>query len=554
MQRFSACFIVLAFYLSTSTALSAPPNQVDRASLESEAGRNDSALTLLDNWLATHPDDQRALILRADAHIYLRHFSQAKKDIDRALSLNPKSAPAHTAYARYLAASGRPQLAVQECDLALKADPKYINAIAERGRVCTTFNRPEQAIKEYNRALSLDPTNQVALHYRGRHYTSYGKYALAQNDFDRLLKMKTKNPTILFDAAYNLNKCKKYKRAIKIADQAIAINPYFAALYSAKAVAYYLTKDIDNALKTIETGLTRVANNASLHFNRGCLLGELGRDDEAMKEYKQAIRLDHRFSKAHNNLGNLYKKRGMLQEATREFDLSIAFKPDHTLAYRNRAEVSLQSGDFEGAIFDVAQADNFSLQKLGSGKTAEALRSSYKELARQYDRLIEKAPHSFDLIYNRAICHLTFGNNELALADFERFLKEKNWSGTASIHATIYGSLAARLSGRRDKATLLLKELESRSLERGWPYPMVEYLMGRTSLQALSNYGVPRDGKMTMRCVVGLNQYASGDTESAVKSLNSALELARQNADEHYLCVMKLDELAGRRPLSAKPK
>ena len=53
------------------------------------------------------------------------------------------------------------------------------------------------------------------------------------------------------------------------------------------------------------------------HFNLGVLLEELGRRDEAVLAYRQAILRDPDFADAHCNLGLLLESVGSRQEAVR---------------------------------------------------------------------------------------------------------------------------------------------------------------------------------------------------------------------------------------------
>ena len=50
--------------------------------------------------------------------------------------------------------------------------------------------------------------------------------------------------------------------------------------------------------------------------------------DEAIAEYREAIRLKPDFAEAHNNLGNALQAKGKLDEAIAEYREAIRLKPD----------------------------------------------------------------------------------------------------------------------------------------------------------------------------------------------------------------------------------
>jgi len=67
----------------------------------------------------------------------------------------------------------------------------------------------------------------------------------------------------------------------------------------------------------------------------GAALKELGRLDEAIACYNQAIALKPDFAEAHSNLGNVLKELGRLDEALTSYNQAIALKPDFAEVYIN---------------------------------------------------------------------------------------------------------------------------------------------------------------------------------------------------------------------------
>ena len=101
----------------------------------------------------------------ADAHIsvssiYLTYdfdWPAAKKEIERALELNPNSASAHQSYAEYLVVAGRTGDAVAEGKRARDLDPlsSYVNR--DLGRYLYYDRRYDDAVKQLQQTLEFDP-------------------------------------------------------------------------------------------------------------------------------------------------------------------------------------------------------------------------------------------------------------------------------------------------------------------------------------------------------------------------------------------------------------
>jgi Flp pilus assembly protein TadD len=51
------------------------------------------------------------------------------------------------------------------------------------------------------------------------------------------------------------------------------------------------------------------------------------RDDEAIRQYEEAISLNPNFPAAHNNLGKLFWKQGRLREACDQFREAVRLRP-----------------------------------------------------------------------------------------------------------------------------------------------------------------------------------------------------------------------------------
>jgi Flp pilus assembly protein TadD len=59
--------------------------------------------------------------------------------------------------------------------------------------------------------------------------------------------------------------------------------------------------------------------------------------NEAVREYKEAIRLKPDFAEAHSNLGVAYKELGDFDSAIREYRIAIRLKPGFQQAHSNLA-------------------------------------------------------------------------------------------------------------------------------------------------------------------------------------------------------------------------
>jgi Flp pilus assembly protein TadD len=59
--------------------------------------------------------------------------------------------------------------------------------------------------------------------------------------------------------------------------------------------------------------------DAKAHYNLAAVLADMDRGDEAIAEYREAVRLNEDYPEAHNNLGIELAKNGLFAEALVHF-------------------------------------------------------------------------------------------------------------------------------------------------------------------------------------------------------------------------------------------
>jgi tetratricopeptide (TPR) repeat protein len=135
---------------------------------------------------------------------------------------------------------------------------------------------------------------------------------------------------------------------------------------------------------------------ALVHNKLGDAYSNKGRTDEAIEEFKEAIRLQPYFEMAHNNLGLAYRKQGRIDEAIEEFKLALKLKPDNPKAHNNLGVVYFKQSRIEEAIEEFKEAlrlnpdhakahDNLGAAYRNQGRIEEAIEEHKKAIILQPD-------------------------------------------------------------------------------------------------------------------------------------------------------------------------
>ena len=92
------------------------------------------------------------------------------------------------------------------------------------------------------------------------------------------------------------------------------------------------------------------SNNLTLWNLAGVSAVQLGRLDQAVLAFRNAININPNSADAHNNLGNVFIDQGKPEEAIKAFDEALTIKPDYAEAYYNKGNALQDQGMFEEAL------------------------------------------------------------------------------------------------------------------------------------------------------------------------------------------------------------
>jgi len=201
--------------------------------------------------------------------------------------------------------------------------------------------------------------------------------------------------------------------------------------------------------------------NERAHINLGNALDGEGRSEDAVAEFREAIRLKPDYAEAHSNLGNaLAKLPGRLSEATSELELALRLKPDFAKAHNTLGSVLTRTpGGLDGAVVqfedalqlrpDYADAEN----NLGNALVAEG---RFAEAIGPLEAALRLNPDSAEAHSNLGNCLARLpGRLDEAIAQYGQALRLR--PGYANAHNNL-GSALAREGGRINEAVAQFQE------------------------------------------------------------------------------------------------
>jgi lipoprotein NlpI len=133
-------------------------------------------------------DDEIKAVAHANRGMLMAHtiFKETAKDeLDTAIKLNPKLAPAYYNRALLANATGDPEAAVADYSKAISLVPTMAEAYINRGIIYATSGRSELALADFNKAIELEPGSADLYENRGHLLQDMGRSAGAEADFAR---------------------------------------------------------------------------------------------------------------------------------------------------------------------------------------------------------------------------------------------------------------------------------------------------------------------------------------------------------------------------------
>jgi predicted O-linked N-acetylglucosamine transferase (SPINDLY family) len=199
------------------------------------------------------------------------------------------------------------------------------------------------------------------------------------------------NPSPRFDEALALHKAGRLAEAEALYREVLASEPGHAEALHFLGLAAYQKGRSEEAAELIGRAIA-LAATSQMHTNRGAALQSLGRTDEAIASYRQAVALDPGFADPHYNLGLLYHSLGRHDEAAACFEKVLALSSGHADAFNNLGAALRDMGRPEDAIACYRRAvaidpglagawNNLGVAQRDLGRVDEAVESYRRALA-----------------------------------------------------------------------------------------------------------------------------------------------------------------------------
>jgi Tfp pilus assembly protein PilF len=179
------------------------------------------------------------------------------------------------------------------------------------GRSYLLNGQLNEAITELSTAASLDPRLTEAHNLLGVAYDKKGLADRAKDSYERAVKVEPEDAQTLNNLGFSLYQSGNYRAAVDRLKRAVKLAPKDERILNNLGLALCRLGKFEDAYKNF----ARAAGPLTGNINTARMLERFGRDDDAIKYYEDARRIDPSSTFALRRLADLYKRSGRLEQS-----------------------------------------------------------------------------------------------------------------------------------------------------------------------------------------------------------------------------------------------
>ena len=279
-------------------------------------------------------------------------FAEAREELEAAIKLWPDLPLFHYTLGLLLKDDKKLSESIASFSKAISLAPDYARAYYRRGFAYFHDGDLGKACSDLEEAAKLDPEFNDALYNLGVTYIRLGRWEGARETFLRYLAVKPSDPDAFYcmglicvgSGGDSEQAMGNFQKAVDLDPGHLKARFQLSLLHARKRYRdpSHRQEAIAHLRSLIEM-YEELGDFDRIH-DAFFILGSVYDDDPdeadlAIEAYRNGLRLAAWSAEAHNNLGVLYSQKGSVDEAVKEFREAIRLDPDYESPYRNLAKI-----------------------------------------------------------------------------------------------------------------------------------------------------------------------------------------------------------------------
>jgi Flp pilus assembly protein TadD len=220
-----------------------------------------------------------------------------------------------------------------------------------------TITRPDQISSRLNQHEQAIIDEGTALHDQGKYDQSVAKYK-------QVLEKNPKNVLVIYKIASSYFEAAKYDDCLNFATQGSRFkSDYLPQFYLMIGNSLDKLGKTEDAISAFKQALEILPDNQLLHFNLAAMLSNTGAFEEARSHLKTALQLDPKHASSHYALGQIYYKQEYRIPSTLALFRFLTLEPN---SQRSQKALSMLNVNFSEEAAETTPKDEADFSKYES--------------------------------------------------------------------------------------------------------------------------------------------------------------------------------------------
>ncbi len=217
-----------------------------------------------------------------------------------------------------------------------------------------------------------------------------------------------------------------WKDDLTLWSDVVAKSPLKPRAHNSLGNAYKRVGRVDEAIREYREAVRLPPGYALAHFNLGNAYQAKGRIDDAIGEYREALRANAGHVEAHFNLGGVYHAKAQLDDAMREYREAIRLAPGHVGAHCNIGNIHDARGQLDDAMREYRKAIELDPRSSAAHNNLGAdhhVKGQLDDAIREYREAIRLEPRNAEAHSNLGGILMQRGRTDEAVEEYRRALE-----------------------------------------------------------------------------------------------------------------------------------